>query len=253
MGSVYADNAALTAGGQPRMMSSHPQVRMASEVVSMVVTKKRVLTDCTFVFRNSGKACTVRMGFPDFGMWAYAHPSKKARTRFKSYRSYVNGHPVKTNLILGKEPGEQWQVKQVLFPANGTVVVREQYTNEIGGIATKMVIASAAYVVHTGASWKGPIGHARFTLKFSEDTELPTPFQVKLGKWPKDFNEQVMDFIAKPGGIFATGPCQPTVKDRTMVFEKTNWMPQKSDDIYVFYRYPPKALEAEMKKVEIKN
>lgn len=44
------------------------------------------------------------------------------------------------------------------------------------------------------------------------------------------------------------GPCNPVVKDRTLIFTKTNWMPTKTDDIYVFYRYPPTYLKEQMDK-----
>src|SRR5579862_1086347 len=131
--SASGDNAAMTTGGVPSMLSAHPSVSMVREIVKITVHSDRVDTDCTFVFKNEGVACNVKMGFPDFGMWAYAEGKAPGRSWFKSFQSYVDGKPVKTKLEVGKAPGEQWQVKTVLFEKNGSHVVREVYSNEAGG------------------------------------------------------------------------------------------------------------------------
>src|SRR5437868_13850348 len=60
-----ANDAALSYGGTPKMLGGHGSVSMQSELVRMKVGEKMVDVDCTFVFANPGKACTVRIGFPD--------------------------------------------------------------------------------------------------------------------------------------------------------------------------------------------
>ena len=117
---AVADNAALTSGGQPEMLSSHRSVAMASEVVRLTVHWNRVDTDCSFLFVNHGKACKVNMGFPDFGLWGYDYPRKKPETMFRQYHSFVDGKPVKTKLVLGKGGREQWQTKTVSFSAGAS-------------------------------------------------------------------------------------------------------------------------------------
>jgi hypothetical protein len=175
---------------------------MWSEKVDLDVHAKFDRTVATFEFKNSGPACTVRMGFPDFGLWAYDYPHKKPETIFKTFQSYVDGKPVATKLELGADEREQWRVKDVWFPEDGTVTVEEEYTTEVGGIADKVVMAAAAYIVHTGASWKGPIGRADFAVHFRPDTELPTPFQVKYVANPKSPSNDLEEHVAKPGGIY---------------------------------------------------
>jgi hypothetical protein len=247
---VYADNAALWAGGRPRLMDKHPQVQMVAEDVLVVVRADRIKTECTFVFRNGGTGCKVRMGFPDFGLWAYAVQLKKPKSMFTEYASFVEGRKVPTKLVLGDKPGEQWQTKTVAFPTNGSVTVKEVYSTKVGGIAGEIVMGTAAYLVHTGASWNGPIKRARIRVRFEPDTEVATPMSVLLTGINSGDAEILKRQIQKPGGLVATGPCQPVVQGRTLVFEKQNWKPSDKDDIYVFYRYPQKALEAERAKAK---
>ncbi len=126
--------------------SGHPTISMASEVVKVVVRGHRVDTDCTFVFDNSGDACTVNMGFPDFGLWAYNYEHKKASTIFTSFKSYVDGKPVSTKLVLGQDHREQWQTKLVSFDKNGTRVVHEVYSTEVGVSGSAAVTLGAASI-----------------------------------------------------------------------------------------------------------
>jgi len=239
------DNAALTTGGQPKMMSSHKSIEMQSEVVDLTVHWNRVDTTCSFVFVNDGAACKVRMGFPDFGMWAYAEPAKKPTTMFTRFQSYVDGKPVPTKLELGAEPGEQWQVKTVAFAKDGKRVVREVYSTAVGGVSISQTEAwgVASYLVHTGASWKGNIGKATIRVTFAPDSQVATPLDLLNGDFEKTKPDVISAQVAKPGGVAATGPCQPTMSGRTLTFERSNWRPSLKDDIYVVFKYPPMAMK----------
>ncbi len=68
---AFGDDAAITWSGSPKMLSGHPTVRMVSEKIILNVTpltgdaEGHTDADCTFVFKNDGPACSVRIGFPD--------------------------------------------------------------------------------------------------------------------------------------------------------------------------------------------
>jgi hypothetical protein len=236
------------------MLDSHPSVSMQSEVVKLVVHWNRVETEADFVFLNSGKACNVKMGFPDFGLWAYAYPRKKPETMFTSFRSYVDGKPVKTVLVLGKGHGEQWQTKTVAFPANGKRIVREAYTTDLGGAAVdKRPWAFVCYLLHTGASWKGNIGTATILVTFAPDSEVAAPLDVLIADAATSTPKSIADHLAKPGGVLVMGPTKPTVDGRTLKFETQNWRPTERDDVYVGFAYPKRAMrryEAQAKRWE---
>lgn len=239
---AHADNAALTSGGQPKMMDHHPTVRMESEAVKLTVHWDRVDTDCSFVFANDGPACVVNMGFPDFGLLAYSQKLTEPASMFTKYASYVDGKPVSTKLVLGQGPGEQWQTKKVAFPAHGKRLVREVYSTELGGVGVRPPIALASYLLHTGASWKGTIGKAVVTVTVAPDCDLTGPLDPLYGTLQQSFREKGMARLRKPNGVIVTGPCQPQVQGLTLTFVKENWRPTKNDDILVGFTMPPKML-----------
>jgi hypothetical protein len=237
---AIADDAALTTGGLPRMMTSHPSISMTCEVVKLTVHGETIDTDCTFWFTNSGSASTVNMGFPDFGMFAYAQPSDTARTMFKKFQSYVDGKPVPTTLVLGKGPGEQWQTKMISFGKGATRVVHETYTTEVGGVNSDFPVAIAPYVIHTGSSWKGPIGMATVTVNFEPDSEVGKSLDVL---YLSVLSKGALKHVLKPGGVVVLGMIRPRAVGPSLIFQRTSWKPSRTDDIMVAYRYPPKVIE----------
>jgi hypothetical protein len=234
-----ADNAALTTGGLPKMMKAHPSIRMAAETVDLFVHKNTIETVCTFTFVNDGPACTVNMGFPDFGLWAYASTPKPPRSMFKKFQSFVDGKSVKTKLIPGALPGEQWQTKLVSFQAKSKRIIRETYTTELGGVADQETLGAASYLLHTGSSWKGNIGRAVVTVTFAPDSELIPPFVIDPDAIKS--HSTLMAHMAKPGAIVSTSRIKPQISGASLIFTRENWRPTKEDDILVFFHYPRSA------------
>ena len=242
---VAADNAALTTGGLPTMMTSHPTVKMAWEKVQITVHANYVDADCNFEFQNTGTACNVRMGFPDFGLFAYAMKMDRPKSMFTFYQSFVDGKRVATKLVLGKGPGEQWQTKQVRFEAGQSHLVREHYHTELLGVSANVVAGMVSYLLHTGSSWKGNIGDAVVAISFAEDSELQPPLVPVDGTTFKDPAEFEKAVGAK-GGLVYLGQFKPTLDGLTLTYHRVNWKPSDKDDIMVAFRYPPKQL-AKMK------
>lgn len=234
-----ANDTDLTYGGTPRPLNGSSTISMMDEVVKMVVGEKWVTVDCRFTFENRGPARKVRMGFPDQG----GEPDEDVhgnplpvRGTFRVFKSWVDGVLVRTSVIRGEERGDRWHVKQLTFPANSTVHVRDYYEVEVGStVAYSPVSASLAdYVLHTGASWRGNIGRSEVDVTFRRAglrgpiTARPMPKLDVHGKvsppWRIDRRT-----------VYYQGPCAPTVSGATLRFIRTNWRPRPKDDIHLVF------------------
>jgi hypothetical protein len=157
-----ADDAAVVAvGGAIKLMKGHPQVRMVSENVFIKLAEAKVR--CQFVFQNEGPATTVTMGFPESG---YGDGRTLPKwTALRGFRSCVDGRPVRVTrnivpYVVPNVDGYQiWWVKRVPFGAKQRRTVTVQYIGGTGGDSLGMTFFQ--YELHTGASWKGPVGYAR--------------------------------------------------------------------------------------------
>lgn len=167
----YADDGAMSGvGGTVSLLSEHQSVRMVREKVDAKISWETATVRCEFVFKNEGKATTVKMGFPED---AGGDALPLAKSHFGSFRSWVDGKPAKTTFVLTNKgyapegPGYVgWHVKEVHFAAGQTRKVVEEYTSGLGGDISGS--ASFAYILKTGSSWKGKIGEAVITIDASE-------------------------------------------------------------------------------------
>lgn len=240
-----ADDAWIGNGGTPRLMGDHPTIRMVSEVVKISVGSQDTTADCSFVFHNSGPAMDVRIGFPDEDSSREGEPDSKSV--FKRFDSWVNGKPIKVAKLIGKD-GDVWQVKTIHFPKGATMRVRDRYVVPTGsGIQSDTYILSyAAYLVHTGASWKGTIGSAKFEFKL--DSGFPKP--TKLYPWAKysegaygkaaasksDPNININAFLKKNAQtVLWKGPGKPSLRGHTIVYAVENLKPKKKDDLFIAF------------------
>ncbi|MCC6445117.1 MAG: hypothetical protein IT210_16870 [Armatimonadetes bacterium] len=237
--SAWANDTDLTYGGSPSPLAGHPSVAMRSEYVKMVVGDEDVTVDCRFTFVNKGPACRVRMGFPDEGgdpgedPDATPHPPKGT---FKAFRSWVNGKPVPTTVIRGKEPGSVWHVKEVSFPTRRTVKVRNRYTVPVGSSVAfrSVLIHLTQYVLHTGSSWHGLLGRSEIEVVFRRKG-MTGAIAPRAIRWQ---NGQVnYDTTAKIGKrtVYYEGPCPPRVSGNTLRFIRTRWRPAPKDDILLVF------------------
>lgn len=241
---ALADDADISFGGSPRMLSGKTTVVMQSEVVTMTVGSETVDVDCRFVFRNDGPGCTVRMGFPDSGRGASdpteyeSETGKKSNGTFRSFVSYVDGKPVSTSIDRDSESkGDLWHTKVVHFDRGQTVNVRDVYRT----IVSSQVNVSPGYqggnystfyVLHTGASWAGKIGRAEVIVHMKRSAGIrlrsyasagnPDPYKIAWSKYPS-------------GTVLWRGPSTPTVSGNTIRFVRTNFEPGYIDDVLLFF------------------
>jgi hypothetical protein len=114
------------------------------------------------------------MGFPE---QASGDVKRHSRSRFRSFRSYIDGHPVETRFVRGVSRNEfeytYWHVKSVPFAAGQTRTVVDQYTSGLGGVSDGTRFFS--YVLRTGKSWKGRIGEAMINV---DTSALPSYYSV---------------------------------------------------------------------------
>jgi hypothetical protein len=242
-----ANDGGISFGGSPRLLTGHPSVSMQSEIVRMRIGEEKVTVDCTFIFQNQGPACTVRMGFPDQGQGA-DDPDEEGvhnppTSAFDTFKSYVNGKPISTKLVRSQQ-SIFWHTKTVSFPANSHVVIRDVYTTSVGAhIEEKGSVHLANYILHTGASWHGPIGRSEVIITF-QSKHISAPLRpVPVHYAPEVVRRQYLvnkkiettDWNKVTGRVYYVGPCAPTAHGNSLRFVRTNWRPTERDDIYLAF------------------
>jgi len=235
-----ANDGEIAFGGSPRLLKGHSTVSMQSERVKVDVGEETVTVDCRFVFRNNGPACSVRMGFPDEGQGG-ANPEQDGqvpvpRGTFTSFRSYVDGRPQATRLIRADRPGKYWHAKTVRFPARGQRLVRNVYTLPVGSQITRTssLVRQAFYVLHTGASWNGPIGRTEVEVVFHRKRMAAPLRPVRMSRSGRD-GVYAAKWAGDRARVYYQGPGRPQVSGKTLRFVRTNWRPAPSDDILLFF------------------
>jgi len=159
-GITAADDGAVEGvGGVIAPMKEHPSVVMEKMLVDIHVNPDEATVNCKFVFHNTGKATTVRMGFPESG---YSPGFEGEPDGFAAFATAVDGKPVKTRtegLQVEKEGSwHRWRVKEVRFDADQTRTVTVSYAAGTGFVSDGSRFFE--YPVSTGASWKGAIEYA---------------------------------------------------------------------------------------------
>jgi hypothetical protein len=246
---VFADDSAITWGGNPQMLQGHPTVQMVSEKVVVTVHPGENFytdVDCNFVFHNDGAACDVRIGFPDRasgmpegnftkgGDVDFPHPTFQA---LQSFKSWVDGKPIGTTVVPSHDPGKgakfggSWHVKVVHFGENQTLKVRDTYRQpQSGGSIGSGYLNQVQYILSTGGSWNGNIESAEV------DVIIPGLSGFKpaseLGADPYTFDHWA---DVKPGHVYYSGYAEPVIEGNMLVFKRANFKPDDSSDINVFW------------------
>ncbi|MEW6523849.1 MAG: hypothetical protein AB1445_09845 [Bacillota bacterium] len=166
-----ADDASLGRVGEAVQPLFNNQVRMVSEEVRVTVTPGHSRVDATFTFHNTGPAVTVLVGFPEqapdpdrghFGDDLLLH----------DFLAFVDGKEVAVRREPGLVPAVNpraidypaWYTWEVEFHADQTRVLQNTYW--VKNLAWSNGVTMAGYILVTGSTWLGPIGHARVTMEF---------------------------------------------------------------------------------------
>jgi hypothetical protein len=253
---VRADDGILSWGGNPHLLHGETTVRMASEHVEITIKKKgyhgTVFVDAKFVFQNTGGPCDVRIGFPDKGEGALEteyglnksdaldkHEKVAPFSALEDFQSWVDGQHQKTEIVDADSKDEvaSWHVKVVHFGDHQKRVIRDSYDEMLGGGATNswynklttVYIWEAAYEMDTGASWKGPIGKATVVVN--------APFRVRRVLRVSPREEDIWNRIGK-GTMCYSGFAKPHAHGHTLIFTRSNFKPDISSDIHVYWPIP---------------
>lgn len=250
-----ANDASLDFSGTPRQMSGHPSVEMKSEIVRLSIGRDTVRADCRFEFVNHGAACDVRVGFPDdsFERMGGGYEDQMPPSGFASFRSFVDGREVPTRIVKGPVAGGEgtiWRVKTVHFAARGRAGsirhLREVYATAIGGEMT-WPSGRAGYTLHTGSSWRGPIGRSEIIATFErapQNRVAATALETLLSDPAKElFRDEAasarMTVLMKtPGNVVYSGPGRASVKGNVVRWVRTQWRPTSKDDIAFWFKMP---------------
>ncbi len=158
------DSAVQGVGGALSPMKEHPSIRMLAERVSVDLTPERAEVDCSFTFKNTGRATLVRMGFPEWASGDVGLPSDSGV--FSHFSTSVDGTLTPTRiegLEIDREGWQRWRVKTVRFAAGQQRSVRVRYGVGVGDDIEGGRFFQ--YRLDTGASWKGPIGHVEVVVR----------------------------------------------------------------------------------------
>ncbi len=220
---------------------------MQSEVVLLDIGPRDVKADCQFVFKNTGPACTLRMGFPDGDSQREQEQEESGSTKlksvFSSFDSFVDGRRVETALVRGKD--YDWHAKTVSFAANGIRRVREVYTVPLGmDDSAQQEHYTAYYVLQTGASWRGPIGRMEVVARFRRSHRAhPTPGNTFQDVRPVSrhalgdaaFYKAAWTRPAEEVVVY-NGPGAPRVEHNVLRWVRTNIRPTEKDDVFLTFK-----------------
>ena len=180
---VAVNDANWVSFGGAGAFAPHKTVHMLGEDISITVFDDKTHVRVYFSFENKGPATTVEMAFPfeDTGQSMNATP-------FPNFATKVDGEPVAVKRVttkpftrIGEEFKEQGYdlarpfvyVKEVEFAENQRRTVLVDYTalNGFGGSGW----VSNEYILRTGATWAGKIGHCTVTVDWTKTKAISKP------------------------------------------------------------------------------
>jgi len=164
-----ADDASLGAVGYGVVPLNNDQVTMAAERVEAEMRGDQAWVTCTFTFHNTGAAAEVLMGFPQ------AQASAGEASQLLDFRAFVDSEQVPVTFRPNAQPQGEWDYAgwhsfTVPFAAGQIRTVRNTYHGRLtlqsdGGRVFE-------YVLHTGATWLGPIGRADVVVRWQRDRDV---------------------------------------------------------------------------------
>ncbi|MBN2851165.1 MAG: hypothetical protein JXQ23_00355 [Clostridia bacterium] len=169
---VSANDAFVGRFGETVYPLSNNNVEMLSEDiyidVEVIDSRIRTTVTCTFMFKNSGDAQEVLMGFPAVVKLSPDSLSTEDNVKLHNFTAYMNGDEIEVNEVDGSQYQDtfayypSWYVFSVPFKENEEVMMSHTYDIELGGYSDGNYIVG--YVLETGATWKNTIGHSRVTF-----------------------------------------------------------------------------------------
>ncbi|HPU41049.1 MAG TPA: hypothetical protein PKY26_01385 [Acetivibrio clariflavus] len=214
---TYADDCIVGRTPDGVYPMEEKDIVMVSEDIYYEVEKGFV--ECNFVFKNTGKAKDVLMGFPA-KMESDSDNAIEERLYFKDFKTYLDDTEIPVNTEKGKKPVDlkdstypyysEWYTFNVHFAAGETKNIRNTYKVESTLYSNGDILSG--YILKTGAFWKDTIGHAKVTF----DLGNIKPYEIS----------RIFPFSMKYEG------------ENKLVWERSNFEPEFDLEImYNNYRY----------------
>jgi hypothetical protein len=214
--------------GSEKSLRPHPSVRMVKEYITIDVGDRCAWVTCTFWFRNSGPATTVKMAYPDESS---SSMDGQPYSQLREFRSWVDGARVPTQFKLLDRNG--YQIKTVRFARDAARQVVNRYRVPLGLVASRgqVYVQDLGYTFSTGASWKGKIGRGelvvRFRGRFQPTRLLPTKTLEQDG--PRSFWRNNLT------SLFWKGP-SGTLSGNQYRIVRRDWRPTEADNVVLQFR-----------------
>ena len=214
----------------------------------VVMTQDKVKADF-WVMNPSDRNIKIQMGFPikvllpDGQQNPYGEGSDQCELPGcldkKEVRVLVDGKPVPVSVSCPKKKGDNLGVIKwsMTYPAGAkthfSVVHPQKGALTGGGEGTSYSITTYwSYIVHTGAYWSRPIGKAR--LEFCGP---PVATYCRNPKGTRTWNADGLWQYDKALSSIKPQQSSTDCVKSCLVWERTDWVPTKNDDIEVGYSY----------------
>ena len=172
-----ADDTSLGATGGTISAVPAGDIRLDAETVQAVCFGSFAEYRVDFRFVNDGSAHTVRLGFPFSSTFA----SERGTERPIGFQAWQGGRPLAVQAVaLGRLYSSRprgYFVHRARFP-HGPTTITVSYLSQESGTARSREKGNGAtasgmadwyeYWLHTGATWKGPIGTAVVRYRFAD-------------------------------------------------------------------------------------
>jgi hypothetical protein len=160
---AFADDSSVGATGGSAYPVWATDIRLASETVQAVCFGDFAEYRIDFRFINEGKKRKVKLGFP------FEDTESENANRPVGFQAWQNGRPLAVKALKARNrprgSANGYFVHTAVFP-HGATMITVSYLAQPSGIAGTGNFYQ--YWLHTGSTWKGPIGTAVVRYRFAD-------------------------------------------------------------------------------------
>lgn len=151
----------------------HPGIRMEEETIWIRLFEERVEVVVEYTFKNEGQWEETVMGFPNRYVATMHEP-------IEDFRAFEGGRELEVfrSELQSDSDGERQDYRRewlecfrVVFGEGEQKLIRNSYTQSYG-VDYENTKRRFAYILTTGAMWKGPIGFVRVIAQVEDETIL---------------------------------------------------------------------------------
>ncbi|MCB9653525.1 MAG: hypothetical protein H6729_05255 [Deltaproteobacteria bacterium] len=229
-----------------------PAVRMQEEAVTISLYPSFAIVHATFLMTNTGPTFKDEIGFPGAGSPVAGQLA--VHTPLHGFRAWIDGKEVTTSeRAITKEfafgppkPGggrytrrrdETWHVFGAHIPKQKSVKITVEYAvlSAQHDVPNAQTLDKVHYILHTGRSWKGPIGSGIVRIVAEEGVD-PASVSTVNHAFHGMSNATQYEPLVLPKGASRT--------DKGFEWKFTKLSPSEKDDLEIVYRVDETARDA---------